>query len=97
MRYVVVVLCAAITGPSPLKACEVTTLTSWSKYNIEIGEAWEPQQPDVSGDTYEGNGPRAIAADSKGNIYVGDSVNYRVIKVSRDGRPKYVLNLQKAS
>jgi len=36
--------------------------------------------------------PHALASDSQGNIYVGDSVNYRVMKFSREG--KFILKFQ---
>lgn len=38
--------------------------------------------------------PRALAIDSKGNIYVGDSVNYRVLKFNNTGKLLFELKLQ---
>ena len=38
--------------------------------------------------------PRALAVDSKDNIYVGDSVNYRVLKFSSQGKFLFEIKLQ---
>ncbi len=38
--------------------------------------------------------PRALAIDSKGNIYVGDSVNYRVLKFNSTGKFLLEFKLQ---
>ena len=41
--------------------------------------------------------PRAISIDSKGNIYVGDSVNYRVLKFNNKGDFLFEFRLQPAA
>ncbi len=38
--------------------------------------------------------PRALAIDSKGNIYVGNSVNYRVLKFNDTGKLLFEFKLQ---
>lgn len=38
--------------------------------------------------------PRAIGIDGKGNIYIGDSVNYRVLKFDKKGKYLSKFNLQ---
>jgi len=57
--------------------------------NVEFGAIWNPPGeysvwfPIV---------PRALAIDEKGNIYIGDSVNYRVLKYNKEG--KYLLQFK---
>lgn len=38
--------------------------------------------------------PRALVVDSKGNIYIGDYVNYRVLKFDKNGRFVFQYSLQ---
>jgi hypothetical protein len=51
-----------------------------SKDSTEVGDEWF--------------GPDALVIDSKGNIYVGDYLNYRILKFSKKGKFLLSFNLQ---
>ena len=76
-----------------------------SPCNKEVIIKWIPGTEIDYGEIYpEGEGlttpvdinkPRAITLDSKGNIYIGDSVNCRVLKFNQEGKLLLKYSLQK--
>lgn len=62
----------------------------WGNGKGEIGEV-----PNRLGAGTPGESINPIAVDSKGNIYIGDSVNYRVLKFNGKGEYLSEINLNK--
>lgn len=86
---IIVLLLAGTTvlaEESKANVCKEVKTIAWDFGIIEDLEeksAWDPLQY---------NHPRALVVDSQGNLYVGDSVNYRIIKF--DSKGKYVLDFK---
>lgn len=72
-------------------ACNIETLITWKDHGISVGIYRQPADPrsDMSASGYDpqdDNFPRALTVDSKGTVYFGDSINYRVLRVSKTGK-----------
>lgn len=72
-------------------ACKIETLIAWKDHGIFVGVYRQPadQGSDISASGYDpqdDNFPRALTVDSKGTVYFGDSIKYRVLRVSKAGK-----------
>lgn len=75
--------------------CDLTVIVNWSHHrDVDFGQI-VPEGEALTPDDI--NQPRALTVDSKGNIYFGDSVKYRVLKFQNDGKLINKIRLQKAT
>lgn len=73
-----------------LPRCDETRIIQWN-----FGERSDTQDYSGAGSSEINNRPRSITLDSKGDIYVGDSVNYQVVKFGNKGAHLLTVPLQK--
>lgn len=73
--------------------CDPQTVVRWQHGGeVDFGQV-VPEGDELTPDDI--NQPRAITVDSNGNIYVGDSVNYRILKFDALGKLIQKISLQK--
>jgi len=75
------------------KNCYQEIAVKNSEGSIGFGAIWK-YPGDIEPSVWFPIVPRALAIDSKGDIYVGDSVNYRVLKFNRTGKFLFEFKLQ---
>jgi sugar lactone lactonase YvrE len=69
-------------------ACQVVSVANWN-----FGSKLDLREGSAHGEL-SFNRPRALTVDSLGNIYVGDSVNYEVVKFDKQGKHLLTIDLQ---
>ena len=97
IKLVVVITCY-ILCPLIVQAIDIVQVELDEKVIVQA--AWghgKGQIGEVAGrlETTPGESINPISVDSKGNIYVGDSVNYRVQKYDLNGNIRYEIDLKK--
>lgn len=89
-----ITVCIYVTDSKAQTGCSKIDIISNKDGDLKLGEIINPPK----GSNYSvwfPVVPTALAFDSKGNIYVGDSVKYRIVKFDKDGKFVRKYSLQK--
>lgn len=79
-------------------ACRTETVISWyGRTDIQAGKRAKEGALDGAFEPADYNQPRSIVVGENANVFVGDSVNYRVIAFGPTGKLIRIIELQKAN
>ncbi|OGW45160.1 MAG: hypothetical protein A2X57_01125 [Nitrospirae bacterium GWD2_57_8] len=95
LLYCTFMLLSIALAAETTSKCSTVKLVEWKAGTaIHYGQ-YVPEENGEVLSPEDINQPRSLILDSKGNIYIGDSVNYRILKFDKDGRFLMKFALQK--